>query len=392
MNGKSCERFCALLTAAAALVAAGVATGDLIFLVDEHVCRATPKTPYNHASTIIELPNGDLVVAWSRGTSEFSADEHVALSVLSAGKGKWSAPRVAAAPTTENAGNPVLFLDPKGRLWLFFNRRPAEPDRWWQPDRPFPHHKAYICCRVSRDGGRTWGPERALTREPGSQLRCPPIILANGDWLLPIHNERDMTALMLISTDGGKTWQRGEKMIIPGGGALTPDSPNYREGCIEPAVAQRKDGTIVCLARYMWGQRRRPPLTWQSLSRDNGRTWSAPRQIGLYNPNSGIALLRLRSGAWLLAFNDSPAERKLLTAAISDNEGRTWSIKSPLKSGMDMYSYPTLFQGGDGRIHMSYSFSRYDARTGLAAPDGIRRAAFTEKALRTHGRAISPAD
>ena len=371
---------------------ADAAQGKPLLLEDDFVYRTTEQTPYNHASNIVQLPNGDLLVCWGTGEGEFMRNLQAVISRRTAASREWTPPEVVGKTGEENAGNPVLFVDPKGRTWLFFNRRPEQSDQYWRPQRPFPHQKSYIVCRVSEDNGRTWGAEQVVTREPGSQLRCPPIVLTNGDWVLPIHDERDMTTLMLISSDQGKTWTPSQKMIIPRGGALTPDNPYYREGCIEPAVLQRGDGTVVCYMRYMWGERKYPPIMWESTSKDNGRTWAAPEQDDFFNPNSGIAFLRLKSGNWLLAFNDSSSDRRPLMIALSTDEGRTWAIEAPLKYGMGTYSYPSLTQTRDGLIHMTYSFSRYDPQTKGDKPAGIRHAVFSQEFIRKRGWPLTPTD
>lgn len=368
------------------------AQGRSLLLDDDFVYEATEQTPYNHASNIVELPRGDLLACWGTGESEFTRNLQVVLSRRALGSKEWTAPQVIGEAGEENAGNPVLFVDPRGRAWLFYNRRPEQPDPYWRPDRPFPHHRAYIVCRISEDDGGAWGPERVVTREPGSQLRCPPIVLANGEWVLPIHDERDMTSLMFISSDEGRTWTASRKLVIPKGGALTPDEPYYREGCIEPTVLQRVDGTVVCYMRYMWLERKYPPMIWQSISIDNARTWSVPEQTDFFNPNSGIALLRPRSGNWLLAFNDSSADRRPLMVALSTDEGRTWAVEAPLKYGMGRYSYPSLAQTKDGLIHLSYSFSRYDPAAKGDRAAGIRHAVLSEETILTRGWPITPTD
>ena len=78
--------------------------------------------------------------------------------------------------------------------------------------------------------------------------------------------------------------------------------------------------------------------------------------------------------------------------ALSTDEGRTWAVGAPIKPGMGRYSYPSLAQSKDGRIHLSYSFSRYDRATKQDQPAGIRHAVLTEESILTRGWPIDPAD
>src|SRR5207302_3425185 len=106
--------FAILATAASASAADPKATplyeAELIF---------TPEHWHNHASCIVECPNGDLLVCWYNGSGERSADD---VKVLGARKKRgdqaWSKPFLLADTPGFPDTNPGLFLDPQRLLWL----------------------------------------------------------------------------------------------------------------------------------------------------------------------------------------------------------------------------------------------------------------------------------
>ena len=74
-----------------------------------------------HGSTIVELPNGDLLAAWFQGSGERWADDVAIMGArLRAGKDKWTKPFVMADVPGFPDINPILFLDPQDRLWLMW--------------------------------------------------------------------------------------------------------------------------------------------------------------------------------------------------------------------------------------------------------------------------------
>src|SRR5262252_3285008 len=77
------------------------------------------ETWHNHASCIVELPNGDLMVCWFHGSGERTADDvKIEGARLRKGQRQWS-PRFDMADTPGFPdGNPCMFVDPFRRLWF----------------------------------------------------------------------------------------------------------------------------------------------------------------------------------------------------------------------------------------------------------------------------------
>jgi predicted neuraminidase len=80
--------------------------------------------------------------------------------------------------------------------------------------------------------------------------------------------------------------------------------------------------------------------------------------MDLPNPNAGTDMIRLISGNLLLAFNNSKTGRTPLSLAISEDGGASWKVVKDVESDPGEYSYPSLCQGSDGVIHLTYTFRR----------------------------------
>jgi predicted neuraminidase len=144
---------------------------------------------------------------------------------------------------------------------------------------------------------------------------------------------------MAISDDRGRTWRASK--------------PLMGFGNIQPAVLQKKDGSLVAYMREngFTGRIRK------ATSSDRGETWSDVSSLDLVNPGSGLDAVKLSSGNWVLIYNDTPKGRNQLAVALSRDEGSSWSSPKYLeKENEGSFHYPAIIQGHDGRIHAIYSY------------------------------------
>jgi hypothetical protein len=193
----------------------------------------------------------------------------------------------------------------------------------------------------------------------GWQPRCKPTVLASGRILLPLYSDTYSVSLMAISDDGGKTWFASK--------------PLAGYGNIQPAVLQRKDGS---LAAYM---RENGPLDRVRVaeSRDDGVTWGPVGAAEFPNPGSGLDAVRLANGHWLLVYNDTTNGRHSLAVSLSDDEGRSWKWTRHLeRQTSGSYHYPAVIQGRDGTIHAVYSYF-------VSGGKSMKHAAFNEAWIKT---------
>ena len=75
-------------------------------------------------------------------------------------------------------GNAIGWQAPDGRVWLFYVTRYGE---LWDSSR--------ITAKISQDGAKTWSESFMLTFEAGTMVRNRPIVLSDGDYLLPVYHE-----------------------------------------------------------------------------------------------------------------------------------------------------------------------------------------------------------
>jgi len=75
---------------------------------------------HNHASAIVECPNGDLLVCWFHGSGERTADDvKVEGARLRKGSKTWNRFTMADTPNYPDT-NCTMFIDPQQRLWLMW--------------------------------------------------------------------------------------------------------------------------------------------------------------------------------------------------------------------------------------------------------------------------------
>ena len=94
------------------------------------------------------------------------------------GETHWSDPKPIARDPFRSVGNGVIWEAPDGVVWLFYVVRFGET---WSTSR--------VQLKVSRDGAETWSDASVLSLDEGTMVRNRPIVLKNGDYLLPVYHE-----------------------------------------------------------------------------------------------------------------------------------------------------------------------------------------------------------
>ena len=91
----------------------------------------------------------------------------------------------------------------------------------------------------------------------------------------------------------------------------------------------------------------------------------------LPNPSAGIDALGLADGRFLLVYNPTERGRHRLAVAVSD-DGRTWrAVLSLEQESAGEYSYPSMIQAADGRVHITYTWQRQRIKHVVFDPDEI---------------------
>ncbi|MEZ5404320.1 MAG: sialidase family protein [Bryobacteraceae bacterium] len=357
--------------AAAALAEKPFLTGELIFPQEKW---------HNHGSSIVELPNGDLLTVWYHGSGERTADDVIVeASRLPSGGKTWS-PRETIADTPGFPDcNAAALVDSRGQFWLVWPvivanewhtaiskllitapgdwRGPGVPRRWALSEpllfipRNFETKSLEGIERLRKEAGDNERARKQLDEltthakdkyfaRMGWMPRAHPVELPSGRIIIPLYSDGYSYSLMAITDDFGKTWTTSEPLVSFGG--------------IQPSIARRRDGSLVT---YMRDNGPAPKRLMIAESKDHGVTWSAPRDSDLPNPGAGAEVITLRDGNWALIYNDTEKGRHSLAVAISDDEGATWKWKRHLENTEGgSYHYPSLIQAKDGTLHASYSY------------------------------------
>ena len=184
--------------------------------------------------------------------------------------------------------NPSLFLTPSGEIWLVYTAQDAK--RTEMKSNFNLQYTAEIRCKISKDGGYSWGKEEVLFSRKGSFCRQKIQILSDGRWIFgnwlcfddDTRNGSDVT-VMQISDDQGKSWRE-----IPVAGS---------RGRVHANIVELSPGHLAAFFRS-----RSADFIYRSVSNDHGESWTEPVRTSLPNNNSSISVIRLKNGHLAAAF------------------------------------------------------------------------------------------
>jgi len=407
-------------------------TGNILPFQSDHV----------HASTIVQLSNGDLLVAWFQGSGERQSDD---VKIFGArkkyGSNKWSPPFVMADVKGFPDINPVLFIDGKHRLWLMWytvlanqwetsllkyrisehyldmlgapqwnwqadlHVKFGNTDHGIQPNDPFvqsvkkqlaiykktytssKHHISYKKWKshiLARAEGKKLVKQGRIYRKDGTykhaQLGYP--LFRRIGWQTrnkPFITKSGRLILPLYS-DGFSF----SVMVYTDNWGKTWkfSNPLVGAGNIQPTIAKTTSGMLVA---YMRDNGPAPKRLHVSHSTDEGETWSPVKDSSLPNPGSAADIVTLKNGDWVLAYNDTKKGRNSLAVAISPNDGKSWPWKKKIEydtsKNPKTASYPAIIQGRKGNIYLTYSFHKPSG--GNKRRQTIKFAEFNEAWIKT---------
>ena len=366
--------------AGALLAAAGAAAQDSDIALRASRLVADPDGHYADSRRIWQGIPGitrtlghRLWATWYTGGSGEGARNYVMLASSDDDGTTWSAPRLALDPPDPvRAFDPCLWTDPNGRLWLFW----AQSAGLWDG-------RGGVWAITSDDPDAeqpTWSPPRRIA---DGVMMNKPTVLEDGQWLLPISGwrfkapriEESLAAIghpepaeaakalarspgdrggsmVWVSRDEGRTFEYRGQALVP--------EPQHDEHMI----VERENGELWMLVRTAYG-------IGESVSSDQGATWSEGGPSGIAHPVTRFHLRRLELSGRLLLIRhipdpEYPKLRTRLTAFLSDDDGKTWE-GGLLLDGRDHVSYPDATQADDGEIYVIYDRERGGAKEILMA-------------------------
>jgi predicted neuraminidase len=284
------------------------------------VAPVGPDNPRNSEAAIVPLKDGTLLLGWTEFYAGNGADHGPARisGLLSRDGGRtWT----GKYTLVENDGGcnvmEVNFLRLKDdRIALFYCQKNSE------------EKDCRVMMRSSADEGKTFTNPKQLSPDNkytgltnGRAIR-----LKTGRILLEAWENGD--SYCCLSDDDGVTW-RDSKRVKPAKGE-----------CWEPAAIELKDGRVLMLLRTGLGGQ------YKTLSGDGGETWSEPIATPLEGTAAPVSLSRIpNTGEILAVWNHNPGagSRNPFTAAISKDEGETWTnFKNIQEKSGDAWAYPAV--------------------------------------------------
>jgi predicted neuraminidase len=272
---------------------------------------------FNHAPSVVLLPDGRLLAAWFSGPFEASVNQLILTSASSDNGTTWSPAQSFQDFPRKSDFDPAFIADGQ-RTWFFFsagrwNRYPTVRD---EAEEVGPNSFSTY-ARFSDDSGKSWSSPVAVSPHHGS--RTNGIKLSTGELLLPMENFIERDASVLKSVDGGRSWNLQGHINTPA-------------GADEPTIVELSTGAVLMILRTRDG------VLWKSVSSDKGDTWEPPEKTEMIGAATSSNLFRLKDGRLVLTHNESPHYRTPLTIRLSGDDGATW--RSPFE--LDAINIPSV--------------------------------------------------
>ena len=305
--------------------------------------------PTNHGPGLVEQPSGDLLACWYSATTEANADGRI-LCASSDDQGRqWTVPQVAVAPgeqaigaeaPNKALGNVTLHYDRSGRLWMIY----GVIQRW---DWPIIGNlcRNWLCGRVdakiSIDQGRTWSPSFRFDNQTGALPRAKPIFVTAEEEAIPLYLEGAETSFLRVLD-----------LSRQGAGSTVDSGRSFRladSHLIQPALLVQADGRI----RAFFRDSHERFVHTAVLDLASG-LWSAAVATDLPNPGSAVDAFFDDSGTFILVYNPSNRDRRILRLAQS-SDGLHFHPGCDIAVGQGDVAYPTVLRAADGTWHLVYS-------------------------------------
>ncbi len=305
--------------------------------VDMIVCPLRETGPGNLRNSeggVVELRDGRLLLAYTHfytGAHDWSAGD-IRGKISDDGGKTWSDPFVIEANSARfNVGRLSLFrLSPHRAVDEEVGRAPPSLLAHVYVELNSFYHLR-VLFKTSGDEGQTWSTPVQIndTGTLGGICQCgdTALVLSTGRILVPAFAlfGKLCASFMYYSDDGGCTWLRNQgEIAIPlmVGGRLF--ALTHFE---EPAVAELRDGTLLCMGRTCLGQ------LYQSFSKDGGITWTSPKPSGLASSYAPATLKTIpTTGDLLCVWNQASGQemsdglgRMRVSCAVSKDDAKSWT-------------------------------------------------------------------
>lgn len=300
------------------------------------------QTEHVHGSTIVELPNGDLLTAWFQGSGERWADDvRIMGARLTKGDTTWSTPFLMADVDGFPDINPILFMDHSERLWLMWY--PVLANQW---ETSIPMYR--LSENYDAPGAPTWNWQDILFVKAGDKTERG--IQPDDHFVKQVEDQLQAYELYLNTTlkptmgDSAFTrllpeWKRYKKKMdslsrgqnmVRGGKLKTKTGWDESSGLGYPLT--RRIGWQTKNKAIFAGERMIVPLysdgfdcTLFALTDDGGKTWAYSNPV-LGGAGIQPTVVRARDGSLTAYLRDNGPPPNRMQRTDSNDNGVTWSI------------------------------------------------------------------
>lgn len=200
-----------------------------------------------------------------------------------------------------------------------------------------------VTFRISHDGGVTFG---AIHKSPVGSPHGP-LPLPDGSllWVGRVFSPADAKVEGVDRIEAHRIWEDGRTEYVGEIENITVDGEELLS--CEPHAILLKDGRIlvhirICASGIF--------TIYQSVSADNGKSWSPPRPIIEKNEGSPPHLFRHSSGLLLCTYGHRVAPYGV-RVMFSRDEGETWDVGYELYEGVSGdLGYPSTVELRDGSL------------------------------------------
>jgi sialidase-1 len=337
----------------------------------------TAEHPRSSEGAYVTLKSGRILFDYS----QFSEGQHdhspsaIAEIYSDDGGRTWSQPRVVVPTGSyQNIMSVSLLRLASGKIARFYA---VKKNKWLD---------CHPVMSLSGDEGVTWSEPRLVTDAPGYFVLNNDRVIQTktGRLIVPLGFHRNSgsaddrpswdaraIAIWYYSDDEGATWKESDTWwAIP---ALSTS------GLQEPGVVELPDGSIYSWFRTDQGAQ------YESVSKDNGVTWSPPRSTELKSPVSPASIKRLPgSNTLMVVFNDhsgkvpAPAkanQRAPQAVAFSTDGAKTWGPSQVIEDDLTGWYCYTAIHFTDNAVLLSYVAG--NAEIGHLSRLRLRRIPFT---------------
>jgi hypothetical protein len=310
-----------------------------LMILDSGVIYRNPDPGHRYIAALfphpLELPGGEFICAYNRGSALYASDLDFFLARSSDGGRTWRDDGMihqrSAADRHFSYHDPFVSRMRDGALVIgAFRADRSDPNQPMFNERTGGLLKIEPILLRSVDGGRTWSTPEPVALPDGIVATPASAIveLLDGRWFWPFDQWKEFDderpyqprTLGFFSDDQGKTW--GDMLAYADGAAA---GKGFWHG--KPIVLENGRLLTIYWAADMRGGANLP--NYVCVSDASARCWSNPEPTNLPGQTNAIVDL---GGDWLcIVYTWREAEQPGIMAALSADGGRTWDVENQVR-------------------------------------------------------------